>query len=217
MRKQVNAIDVMPLRPSRRAAAVLSAACLCLGIAGCLNVPEAYSIPTSTAYQVEDTVYTHAVRFAPSTVAYTPIEQGRVGDFVNGVRPETGDTVVLMAAGPLANTRMQIVAEDLGSRGVVVASSQEILTGGETVTIALRREVYLPTACRPAAVQGFTPNTMMPPFGCTTATNLARMVADPEDLVRGRETGPVESSTGIGAIERYRGDAIKQPIAAATN
>ena len=166
---------------------------------------------------MEDTVYTHAVRFTPSTVDYTPIEQSRLAEFVSGVRPEAGDTVVLMAAGPLANARMQIVAEDLGSRGVIVAASQQVLSGGEAVTIALRREVYLPTACRPAAIQGFTPNAMMAPFGCATATNLARMVADPRDLMRGRETGPAEGITGVEAVNRYRGDAVKQPPGIGTN
>ncbi len=217
MRRNIEVAGAVAPRPLRHRAAALAAGCLCLGVAGCLNTPVTYSIPTATAYQVEDTVYTHAVRFAPSTVAYTPIEQNRLGDFVNGVRPEAGDTVTLMAAGPLANARMQIVAEDLGSRGVIVAASQEILTGGETVTVALRREVYLPTACRPAAIQGFSPNALMPPMGCATATNLARMVSNPEDLIQGRETGPAEGSTGVGAVDRYRGDAIKPPIGAATS
>ena len=217
MHKLIDMPGAAGSRPRGNVAAALTAACLCLGVAGCLNTPEAYSIPTATAYQVEDTVYTHAVRFAPNTVAYTPIERSRIGDFVNGVRPEPDDTIVLMASGPLANARMQIVAEDLGAQGVTVAASQEILTGGETVTVTVRREVYLPTACRPAAVQGFTPNALMPPLGCATATNLARMVADPQDLIRGRETGPAEGPTGVGAVNRYRTDAIKPPVAAATN
>ncbi len=217
MDKHIDVTVTIARQSRRRIAAAVSAACLCLGVAGCLNTPETYSIPTATAYQVEDTVYTHAVRFAPSTVAYTPMEQNRLGDFVNGVRPEDGDTVILMAAGPLANTRMQIVAEDLGSRGVIVSASQEILTGGETVTVALRREVYLPTACRPAAVAGFTPNALMPPLGCATATNLARMVANQEDLMQGRVPVPAEGSTGVGAVTRYRDDAIKPPVGQTTS
>lgn len=208
MRKRFEEIERQRLR-LRHSMAVPVAGCLLMAVAGCLNVPEASSIPTATAYQVEDTVYTHAVLFTPSTVAYTPIEQSRLGDFVSGVRPERGDTVVLTSAGPLANARMQVVAEDLGSQGVLVAASQQVLTGGEAVTVSVRRQVYLPTACRPAAVPGIGQGTMIPPLGCANATNLARMAANPEDLVRGQDTGPADGSTGVLAIGRYRTDAVK--------
>ena len=42
-------------------------------------------------------------------------------------------------------------------------------------------------------------------MGCNaTATNLAHMVAEPRDLVRGRELGPADGIREAEAIVRYR-------------
>ena len=41
-------------------------------------------------------------------------------------------------------------------------------------------------------------------FGCASRRNLMRQVADPRDLVRGRELAPVPPATATGAVDRYR-------------
>jgi pilus assembly protein CpaD len=41
-------------------------------------------------------------------------------------------------------------------------------------------------------------------FGCATRANRMRQVADPRDLVRGRQLAPVPPETAAGAVERYR-------------
>ena len=40
--------------------------------------------------------------------------------------------------------------------------------------------------------------------GCATNSNLAAMVADPEDLVRGRESGRLDRNSGKAAVNAYR-------------
>ena len=48
-------------------------------------------------------------------------------------------------------------------------------------------------------------NKMMPNFGCGVNTNLAAMVANPEDLIHGREgSGVGDASTAARAINVYR-------------
>lgn len=43
-------------------------------------------------------------------------------------------------------------------------------------------------------------------YGCATNRNLAMMVADPQDLIEGRESiGPVDPRTSANAIKTYRG------------
>lgn len=53
-------------------------------------------------------------------------------------------------------------------------------------------------------------------LGCSTRANLERMVANPGDLVRGRDLGPADGIREIGAIQRYHEDRVKAPDAAPT-
>lgn len=46
-------------------------------------------------------------------------------------------------------------------------------------------------------------------FGCATADNLARSIADPRDLAAGRTLGPANGAGSVGAVTRYRTDAVK--------
>jgi pilus assembly protein CpaD len=52
-------------------------------------------------------------------------------------------------------------------------------------------------------------NLPMSNLGCATLGNLARMVADPADLARGRELGPADATREAEAIVRYRTDKVK--------
>ena len=49
-------------------------------------------------------------------------------------------------------------------------------------------------------------------FGCATAGNLARSIADPRDLAAGRTLGPANGANSVGAVNRYRTDAVKPLI-----
>jgi len=53
-------------------------------------------------------------------------------------------------------------------------------------------------------------------FGCATADNLARMVADPRDLSVGRPTAPASGPHAAGAVARYNTDKVKPLIKRAT-
>jgi type IV pilus biogenesis protein CpaD/CtpE len=41
-------------------------------------------------------------------------------------------------------------------------------------------------------------------WGCSTAANLAAMVADPDDLLAGREAAPPKGDGALLAVERYQ-------------
>ncbi|WP_085783985.1 CpaD family pilus assembly protein [Candidatus Nucleicultrix amoebiphila] len=47
------------------------------------------------------------------------------------------------------------------------------------------------------------------PFGCATAYNFGKMIADPRDLYKGKTSDGVDSAYQALAIERYRTDKIK--------
>jgi pilus assembly protein CpaD len=50
-------------------------------------------------------------------------------------------------------------------------------------------------------------------FGCTTATNFARMVASPADLVEGRPLGRADAIPAAAAVQRYQSDRVQLPAA----
>ncbi|UXU90662.1 CpaD family pilus assembly lipoprotein [Burkholderia sp. S-53] len=49
------------------------------------------------------------------------------------------------------------------------------------------------------------------PFGCATYTNLAAMLARPQDLVAPVPYGGADAEVAAGAVRRYVEDRVKQP------
>ena len=47
-------------------------------------------------------------------------------------------------------------------------------------------------------------------FGCATADNLARMIADPRELSTGRALAPAVGANAAAAVNRYRSDQVKK-------
>jgi|GEM_PF-1470824 len=47
-------------------------------------------------------------------------------------------------------------------------------------------------------------NSVHSNFGCADATNLGLMIANPEDVLEGRNPGAADGTYAAGAIERYR-------------
>jgi type IV pilus biogenesis protein CpaD/CtpE len=47
------------------------------------------------------------------------------------------------------------------------------------------------------------------PLGHTNASNIAAMVANPADLIRGHGGGPVDAAVSVLPIERYEADRLK--------
>ena len=52
-------------------------------------------------------------------------------------------------------------------------------------------------------------NQPHPNLGCSTATNLGLMVADPRDLMRGRPIGPMDGEFAAKGVFDYRGAEAK--------
>ena len=46
-------------------------------------------------------------------------------------------------------------------------------------------------------------------LGCSNRRNLALMLADPRDLIQGRDTMPADGQRMAGAVQRYRADKVK--------
>lgn len=71
--------------------------------------------------------------------------------------------------------------------------------------------VALPPPCPSWATEITDPfdNQPIPQFGCSNARNLAIMVDQPQDLIKGRDLGPASAVTTIGAIRRYNNNQTR--------
>ncbi|HUE78341.1 MAG TPA: CpaD family pilus assembly lipoprotein [Sphingomicrobium sp.] len=97
-----------------------------------------------------------------------------------------------------------------GQYGLFVSPGAPVTPGAfgpDTVRVVVSRTVASVPNCpnwsRPA--QPNYNNQMLPNFGCSVNSNMAAMVANPEDLIHGREgSGVVDSMTSAKAIRSYR-------------
>lgn len=94
------------------------------------------------------------------------------------------------------------VAADDPATSLQLSRRVEVLARGLVVVEPSCPDWSRPSAAHPA-------NLPTSNFGCATAVNLVRMVADQRDLVRGQALGPADSHQATAAVERYRADDVK--------
>jgi pilus assembly protein CpaD len=215
---------IMQNMPGRRMALALGLAAL---LAGCETgqslAPEA-AINTN---QVRSVVLKHDVVFAGKTKRMSKAARRELAVFLSRAGVRYGDHVVVStAAAPgkqpvgLARTRLDRVGRHMRFRGVRVDYARHPANGvgANIVRVSVERSVVIApdcpdwdTAVAGAALEG-KPNR----FGCMNAAALASMVADPNDLNRGRrlENGDAEYQTRW--LRNYRAGKAKKPVSAQT-
>ncbi|MFL6741405.1 MAG: CpaD family pilus assembly lipoprotein [Sphingomicrobium sp.] len=140
--------------------------------------------------------------------ALAPGESDRLNGWFQGLGLGYGDTVYVDGP-PAAPARAQ-VASIAGRYGMMVSAGAPVTAGvvqpgSVRVVVARRRaEVHgCPNWSRPAAPDPM--NRSMSNFGCGVNSNIAAMVANPEDLLHGREGATVtDTRTATRAVDMYR-------------
>jgi pilus assembly protein CpaD len=109
------------------------------------------------------------------------------------------------------------VVEDLaalaGRYGLMVSEGSPVTAGfvdpGQARVVITRSTAYVPDCPNWSAnAESNELNATYPGFGCAINGNLAAMVADPEDLLTGKQgTGETVVTTSTKAIESYREQA----------
>lgn len=139
--------------------------------------------------------------------ALAPGEPERLSGWFQGLGLGYGDTVYVDGSAPAARRQVASVA---GRYGMLVTPGAPATTGmvqpGSVRIVVARRRAEVP-GCpnwnRPAAPD--FANRSMSNFGCSVNSNIAAMVANPEDLLHGREaTGVSDTLVADRAIEMYR-------------
>ena len=178
-----------------------------LAVAGCGGMPSNTSLYSVKQPVVERTNYTLDVN---TNQAGLPIsEQQRLNGWFETLDLGYGDRVTI--EDPSANPAVATAVNDLAGRyGIIVSDVAPTTTGmlqpGQARVVITRSSASVPGcpdwSARSDAnyMNGTSPN-----YGCAVNSNLAAMVANPEDLLEG-QTGSGETvvTTGTRAIQTYR-------------
>jgi pilus assembly protein CpaD len=143
--------------------------------------------------------------------ALAPGESDRLNGWFQGLGLGYGDTVYVDGAyGVPARAQVAAIA---GRYGMLVTAGAPVTAGaigpGSVRVVVARRRAEVPGCpdwSRPADPDPM--NRMMSNFGCGVNSNIAAMVANPEDLLHGREgTGVTDTVTATRAVDLYRSKA----------
>lgn len=171
--------------------------------------------PETTAKRV---FFSHDILFSPNGVMLNESEGRRLQIFVDTAAVSGADRVYLVSGSSAADQRRaRNVADFLAANNITVLPSlgktgaHEPPKGSLSVMIS-RYAVVLPR-CPDWSGERFTYNNVPASnWGCATAINLGRMVARPEDLVRGRNPGSFDGEYGARSINLYRKGQTKPLI-----
>ena len=138
-------------------------------------------------------------------------ERERLNGWFQGLGLGYGDTIYVDAGyAPAARSQVAAIA---GKYGMMVAEGAPV-TGGDVrpgsirVVVARRRAVVPGCPNWNQASQPDWDNKSLPNSGCGVNSNLAAMVADPQDLIHGREGAVVtDALTASRAVNLYRSKA----------
>ena len=136
-------------------------------------------------------------------------EAARLDSWFRSLNLRYGDSVYV-EGGPYSEAARSQVGAIAASYGLLMTEGAPVTAGGAApgnVRVIVSRTVASVPDCpnweRPA--QPNYNNKMMPNFGCGVNANLAAMVANPQDLVHGREGSSVtDVMTGSKAVGVYR-------------
>jgi pilus assembly protein CpaD len=177
-------------------------------LAGCQTLPDEPSRGVASVNVPVVTSTDYVFDAAAPNGALAPGEGERLDGWFQGLGLGYGDTIYV--DGNYVPAARQQVASVAGRYGMLVSSgapmtSGMVQAGSVRVVVARRRAVVpgCPNWSQPSQVDWN--NKSMSNYGCGVNSNLAAMVANPEDLIHGREgNGVGDPITSTKAVQSYR-------------
>ncbi|MBT0669461.1 CpaD family pilus assembly protein [Novosphingobium profundi] len=190
-----------------RAAGLVLALALAPGLAGCGGIATNRSMYSEHQPVVEQVNYTLDLSASAQGLAYG--EDQRLVGWLDAMNLKYGDKVYV--DDPVNNGAARAaVAEATGKRGILLADGAPVTSGyvepGTIRVIVARMRASVPGCPNWKSESDFNPNNgLSSNYGCAVNSNLAAMVANPEDLVSGSQgSGDTQIMTSSKAIEAYR-------------
>lgn len=194
-------------RPKAQVAKLALAMALGLGLAGCGGMPTNTSLYSTKQPVVERT---NMVLDVNTNSAGLPIsEQQRLNGWFEAMDLRYGDRLAI--ENPSQNPAVANAIRDLAARyGLMLSDTAPVTAGalqpGQARVVITRATASVPGCPDWSAKSDMNySNATSPGFGCAINSNLAAMVADPQDLLEGKK-GASETviATSNKAISSYR-------------
>ncbi|MEX1146896.1 MAG: CpaD family pilus assembly lipoprotein [Sphingomonadales bacterium] len=209
----------------KRLSALVITGCATIFLAGCLPQHAQWAgNETMKRNTVELVRVAHDVRFTDGSDALGDAEAARLEAFLKARGPGSADRIFIDLpdeeddAAPVEhirdNARARTLAGHLADLGHDVHTRplpHGAVPAPDTVRVVIERHVVTSPGC-PDWRQPASPNYENAPssnWGCANVTALGLMVADPRDLVEGREYRSLDAQSAADAVRRLREDEVK--------
>ena len=197
----------MSLNQTRKPAAAALALSLALALGACGGIAENRTLYSQKQPVVERTNYTLDLQTGGDGLS--PIEQQRLAEWFETIDLRYGDRVAIddPAMGPATR---DAIASLVGRHGLLLAegapTTEGFIAPGSARVVVTRSSASVPGCPDWSAKSDINyANGLYPNYGCAINSNLAAMVANPEDLIKGQEgTGETVVATSTKAIDSYR-------------
>ena len=198
-------------------------------LGGCDHIPDfkayaPYDPPAARQPRVQAVAIAHKVAFPQGAVTLDATAGRDIDAFLARQKVDRTDALeIAMPAGggEIARGRAERIVAYLKLKrlaaGLVIDDDPKM--AGDTVRLVVHRyQVALP-GCPDWTDRGGITHDNQPTgnWGCATAVNLGLMVANPGDLVWGRDGGPADGEAQVLGIQRYRKGETKPLLGGATS
>ncbi|PKP88548.1 MAG: hypothetical protein CVT78_03100 [Alphaproteobacteria bacterium HGW-Alphaproteobacteria-17] len=182
---------------------------LATSLAGCTGA--AYSNRSlDSVHQpvVRNAIYQFDV--AASNGELPPSEQGRLQGWLDAMGVRYGDRIAIEDPSVYGAASAQATIRSvIERRGLLVSNDVPVTTGavpqGHLRVVVTRASAHVPGCPDWASKSAInTANATSSNYGCATNSNLAAMVADPNDLIKGARDDRHDPATATRAIKTYR-------------
>lgn len=184
-----------------------------LGLAACGGMPTNRSVYSVNQPVVERSTVALDVN---TTAAGLPAsEQQRVASWFEAMDLRYGDKVSVSDPLDRAETKAS-VAKVAGRYGILLSEEAPVagsdVQPGQARVVITRSRASVPGCPNWSATSDATlGNGLSPGYGCSTGANLAAMVADPEDLIKGKQGSPdTYITTSTDTINTYSSSVGKK-------
>ncbi len=182
-------------------AKIIAATALAFCLAGCGSLGANTSMYSTNQPVVERTNYAIDVNLDSYSGIADP-ERSRVADWFDTLKLGFGDKIALdYGDGSASAAAKQQVASLAAEHGMVLADTAPVTAGyiaqGTARIVVTRSKASVPNCPNWEKPNDANFNSSNHPnYGCAVNSNMAAMVSDPEDLVRGRESSARNSRGG---------------------
>jgi pilus assembly protein CpaD len=186
-------------------------ASMLLATAACTPAANWSEVQAPKRNQVEPVRLVHDVRFA-NGAQLAPAEMAQLEGFIARHDIGYGDRVyVLTENAGSTSQRSTNVLNYMKAHGIAAAALPSVEAQPGLVRVVVNRHIIVPPNCPDwsKSMTGEYSNLPMSNLGCSNTANFGGMLADPGELIQGRQAGPADAEGSTGAIRRYRKDEIK--------